>query len=77
MLLLVWCALAVAGAITNGQPTNDVVSEPRLESLLAEYNSKLIGFCNAVQKTSWAVATDVGKKEKENANVSVYNLLMV
>lgn len=71
MLRLVWLALLLTSAIASGQETNKKVSEKQLESLLAEYNSNLIAYCKRVQQTSWDVATDVGKKDKENANVSV------
>lgn len=71
MLLMVCFALASTCAVASGQSTNLGISEERLEGLLAEYNTNSIAYCKRVQQTSWDVATDVGNKKKENANVSV------
>lgn len=74
MLLLVWFGLALVCASASGQVTNKSVSEGQLKALLAEYNANLIPYCNRVQQTQWNVATDVGKKDKEDANVSVFDV---
>lgn len=73
MVRLVWFALALTCVtIACGQVTNTAVSEEKLEQLLVNYNANLIAYCNRVQQTSWDVATDVGNKQKEKANVSVH-----
>lgn len=53
--------------ITNGQEAE--ISEEAMDSILAEYNQKLIERCRRVTVSSWNVATDVGNKAKEDEKV--------
>lgn len=56
------------------------LSESEMRAKLAEYNRDAIKLCNRNAKSHWAVATDVGNKEKQKENVILLifiNLVLV
>lgn len=76
MFKLLWWTLPFTVILifgtTNGQDAE--ISEEAMESLLADYNQKLIDRCRRVTVSSWNVATDVGNKAKEDEKVRPFFL---
>lgn len=56
-------------AYATGQEAPPIF-EDELQDLLAKYNSKSIEWCRRANLASWAVATDVGNKDKEEEKVN-------